>query len=322
MSAAAANHLPPRLLERLQDLVPPERLQAVAAQLTAAPQPVFRVNVLRTNDAEVLAELAAQDIHAEALVDIPHAYRVVHAQRPALVRSRPAGDGRIYVQGAASLLPALALDVAPGQKVLDLAAAPGGKTLHLAALLADAGDLRAVEVTRSRFFRLQRNLKLHGVTCCKTYLQDGRRVGELLPGEFDRVLLDAPCSGEAQLGGTADDDERPNWSEAKIQRCAGKQRQLLASAVQACKPGGVIVYCTCTTAPEENEAVLAHVLVQFGDELALEACPLPASAAATAQPGITNWRGAPYPASVTTARRILPSGLFGVFFLCRLRKQA
>lgn len=322
MSAAAAHNLPPRLLQRLEELIPPERLVSVVAHLATPSRSVFRVNSLRTTDAAVLADLAAQDIVAEPVADIPHAYSTAPEQRPALVRSRPAGDGRVYVQGAASLLPALALDVVPGQKVLDLAAAPGGKTLHLAALLENAGDLRAVEVTRSRFFRLQRNLKLHGITCCRTYLQDGRRVGTLLPGEFDRVLLDAPCSGEAQLGGSTEDDERPNWSEAKIQRCAGKQRHLLTSAVQACKPGGLIVYCTCTTAPEENEAVVAHVLEHFRDELALETCPLPANAAATALPGIAAWRGATYPPAVTAARRVLPDGLFGAFFLCRLRKQA
>lgn len=321
--------LPERLRERLGRIVPIERFADVLASFDHAPDVTFRVNSLAASDADVLAELAADGTEAVPAAGLPHVYRASAELRARLARSAAFASGRMYIQTISSLLAAPAMDVRPGLRVLDLAAAPGGKTLHLAALLGNDGDLRAVESSRPRFHRLRENLRRAGVSCCRTFLQDGRRVGELCPEQFDRVLLDAPCSGEARLrrtpageadAGEEDSSRRPNWSLRKIQQCAGKQRALLRSAVAACRPGGLIVYCTCTFAPEENEAVVADVLEEAAGGLAVEPAPLPECAQAESVEGLRTWESRSFPAELAEARRILPDEWFDAFFLCRLRK--
>lgn len=326
MTAEADAKLPARLVARLAEIVPAERLDAVLASFASPQRPAFRVNPLRARDEDVLAELSGVGVRPEPAAGLEHVYVAAADEREPLVRSAAFVEGRIYIQSLSSLLAAPALGVEPGMSVLDLAAAPGGKTLHLAALMEDRGSISAVEVTPGRFHRLRRNLRLHGVTCCRTYLRDGRRIGRLCPERFDRVLLDAPCSGESQLRGVGE-ARRPNWSEQKIRQCAGKQRALLAAAVDACRPGGVVLYCTCAISPEENEAVIADALERFGGGLELEAVPLPAAAKGVVVPALNAWRGREFafpPAEAVGhaagAVRILPDERFDAFFLGRLRK--
>jgi len=310
--------LPAEFLRRLAEIVPRDRQERVLAAFGVVRRPAFRVNSLCAADEQVLSELAACGVEARPVSGLAHVYQVEPEQRSALVRSAAAASGRLYVQNLSSLLAAPALGVEPGMTVLDLAAAPGGKTLHLACLMNNTGTLSAVESNRSRLYRLRYNLRRHGVTCCRTYLRDGRAVGRWCPGRFDRVLLDAPCSGEARLRTTAG-GRRPNWSETKIRQCAGKQRRLLASAIQACRPGGTVLYCTCSMAPEENEAVVADVLEHFAEHVEVESVPLPAEAQKAAVPGLVHWRGRGFPAQLDRSVRILPDDDFDAFYMCRLK---
>ncbi len=311
--------LPDRFLERLAQVVPPERLAGVLASFAAEKAVTIRVNSWRARPEDVVAELAAAGVTAHLVAGLHSVYRAAAADRDRLTRSAPFSQGRLYVQNVSSLLAAPALSVEPGMSVLDLAAAPGGKTLHLVDLMNNTGAISAVESARERFFRLRHNLRLHGATCCRAYLKDGRRVGRACPDRFDRVLLDAPCSGEAQLR-SAGEARSPNWSVRKIGQCAGKQRALLLSAVAACRPGGLVVYCTCSTAPEENEAVVASVLADCPGILEVEPVPLPPVAVPVAVPGLRGWAGREFPPDLTFATRILPDDWFDAFFLCRLRK--
>jgi len=319
VSQESPTELPEKFLERLQEIVPPDRLEGVVESFLASKAATFRVNTLRAADEDVLAELTAINTEAQPVEGLAHVFRTEAACRRALVRCKAFSEGRLYVQNVSSLLAAPALNVEPGMAVLDLAAAPGGKTLHLACLMDNTGTLSAVESARGRFFRLRNNLRMHGVTCCRSFLKDGRKVGRVCRAQFDRVLLDAPCSGEAQLGGTGNAGS-PNWSERKIRQCAGKQRALLTSAVEACRPGGLVLYCTCSMAPEENEAVIADALKRFAGELEVEPVPIPPASVGAATPALSSWRGRSWPAELAAAVRILPDNWFDAFFLCRLRK--
>jgi 16S rRNA (cytosine1407-C5)-methyltransferase len=315
----AAGVLPDKFLERLEQVVPPARLAGVLASFAAEKAVTIRVNSWRARPEDVVAELAAAGVTAHLVAGLHSVYRAAAADRDRLTRSAPFSQGRLYVQNMSSLLPAPVLSVEPGMAVLDLAAAPGGKTLHRVDLMNNTGAISAVESARERFFRLRHNLRLHGATCCRAYLKDGRRVGRACPDRFDRVLLDAPCSGEAQLR-SAGEARLPNWSVRKIGQCAGKQRALLLSAVAACRPGGLVGYCTCSTAPEENEAVVASVLAECPGILEVEPVPLPPVAVPVAVPGLRGWAGRELPPDLTFATRILPDDWFDAFFLCRLRK--
>jgi len=208
-----------------------------------------------------------------------------------------------------------------GERILDLTAAPGSKTLQLAAELARQADpsastLAAVEFVRGRFFKLRANLKAQGAEWVETYHTNGENVWRHRPNHFDRVLLDAPCSSEGRFH-LSDPESWAYWSPRKVKEMARKQQRLLYSAVHATKPGGSIVYSTCSFAPEENERILAKALKTFGDGLQLE--PLGIELPSMVPP-LTEWRGKTFPEAMQHARRILPNDQHQGFFVARLRK--
>jgi 16S rRNA (cytosine1407-C5)-methyltransferase len=173
-------------------------------------------------------------------------------------------QGRFYIQEASSSLPPLAMDVFPGQKVLDIAAAPGSKTTQLAALLGDDGLLLANEFSSSRIKTLAFNLQKNAVSRVSVSHFSGEKIGIFLPNFFDRVLLDSPCTGEGVFRKMP--DALLNWSEKRINIAAKLQKKLLCSAFQSLIPGGILTYSTCTFAPEENEAVVEYLLQKFPEE--------------------------------------------------------
>jgi 16S rRNA C967 or C1407 C5-methylase (RsmB/RsmF family)/NOL1/NOP2/fmu family ribosome biogenesis protein len=176
--------------------------------------------------------------------------------------------GLCYVQEPSALAVGEALDVRPGQRVLDLAAAPGGKATLVAGRLGRAGVVVANEVQRSRVRALADNLDRWGSR--RTVLA-GETVAGLagrLPGAFDRVLLDAPCSGEGLF--RRDPAAAAQWRPGQVRGSADRQRGLLAAAARLVRPGGVLVYSTCTFAPEENEHQVAGFLAGHPDWEVLE----------------------------------------------------
>jgi 16S rRNA (cytosine1407-C5)-methyltransferase len=309
--------LPTRFVERLSELVPPGRLPGVLTALAEPRATGFRINRLRADPGPVLAALEAEGLAPVPFEGVPGAYTVPDAHRRALTETAACRDGEVYLQNPASMLPPRALGPRPGERILDLAAAPGSKTLQLAELMDNQGWISAVESVRARFFRLRANLERHGAANVRTYLKDGTRVWRQVPERFDRVLLDAPCSSEGQFQLGSPKSYR-YWSERKIREMSRKQRRLLYSAVLCARSGGIIVYSTCTLAPEENEAVVDAMLRRFGDALTIE--PI-AQAIPLGEPGHQSWRGDRYDASLRDAVRILPDARLEGFFICRLRKH-
>jgi 16S rRNA (cytosine1407-C5)-methyltransferase len=244
------------------------------------------------------------------------AFVVPAAQRQQLVQTAAAADGRLYVQNLSSLLPVLLLDPQPGETVLDLTAAPGGKTLHLVAQMQNRGHVSAVDVVRSRYYRLRENLRRGQARIVRTYLTDGRTVGRKTPERFDRVLLDAPCSSEGRFRSGRPDTWR-YWGLRKIREQARKQQGLLRSAMRALRPGGTLVYCTCSFAPEENELIVDTQLRRNPDAFQLRPIQLPVS---HVEPGLTEWQGRQLTADLRAARRVLPQDAMDAFFLCKLSK--
>src|SRR5690606_26872149 len=142
--------------------------------------------------------------------------------------------------------------------VLDLAAAPGGKATTLAARMQGQGVLVANEVVRPRAWDLAENLERWGATNVLIMNEAPERLAEQWPGLFDRVVLDAPCSGEGMFRKLP--AAREEWSPELVAGCALRQRGILATAARLVRPGGLLVYITCTFSPEENEAVVAQFL--------------------------------------------------------------
>ena len=268
------------------------------------------------NAATIDAALAALPVAVAAIPGLAGAFVMPAAARAALLASQAAHDGAVWLQNPSSVLPVLALAPQPGQEVLDLAAAPGMKTLHIAALMANCGRIAAVEAIKPRFFKLRDVLQRGGVTIAQTYLADGRMIGRKTPARFDRVLLDAPCSSEARFRRDVPASMQ-HWSEHKVRECAHKQRGLLWSAFLALKPGGRMVYSTCSFAVEENEGSIAWLLTRAAGQARLVPWSAPAG---DTRAGVTRWRNAVWSAQLSLCVRVLPDGLFGGFFIAVIEK--
>ncbi len=307
---------PEPFLERLAAIVPPERYDAVLDAFLTPRAVGFRVNTLRAEPAVVAERLRAAGLTLHGVPWKADAFRVPAHEREALLASEPYARGWIYVQNLASMVPVEALAPEPGERVLDLAAAPGSKTLQIACRMRNTGEVATVEAVKSRFFRLRANLQAQGATCVRTFLRDGATVWRHRPEHFDRVLLDAPCSSEGRFH-TSDPESYAYWSPRKIKEMTRKQRRLLFSAVQCLRPGGVLVYATCSLAPEENEAAVSRLLKTFGEALRVEPLGLPID---ELQPPLEAWHGKRFDARLAPARRLLPSPLMEGFFVCKIRK--
>jgi 16S rRNA C967 or C1407 C5-methylase (RsmB/RsmF family)/NOL1/NOP2/fmu family ribosome biogenesis protein len=166
--------------------------------------------------------------------------------------------GLFYVQEPSATAVGEALDVRPGQRVLDLAAAPGGKTTLVAGRLGDRGVVVANELQRSRVQALADNLDRWGSWRTAIAGETVVRLADRLPGMFDRVLLDAPCSGEGLF--RRNPAAAAQWRPGHVRGSADRQRGLLTDAAALVPPGGFLVYSTCTFAPEENEQQVAGFL--------------------------------------------------------------
>jgi len=271
---------------------------------------VVRVNTIKATPAR--ARRALED--ANITVDpVPW-----HDGLLALPEDQPGANwpyfhGWLHGQEAVSALPATVLDPAPGERVWDACAAPGSKTTQLAALMDDRGLLVATDDSMGRLSALRSNAERLGVTALAVTREDARN-HSLKPfgGEsYDRALVDAPCSCEGTIRKNPDTLE--DWTMAHVEGISGVQKGILRRAVQATGTGGTVVYATCTFAPEENEAVLDHVLGEEACELREIDLPI------DARPGVTEWEGTAFDPSVALARRIYPHHAdTGGFFCAKL----
>lgn len=149
----------------------------------------------------------------------------------------------------------------PGERVLDLCAAPGGKTTHLASYLQGSGLLVTNEINRKRVRVLAENVERFGTANALILNDSPDTLSPIFPDYFDKVLVDAPCSGEGMF--RKDPAAMDYWSLAYVEECAARQREILTEAVKMVKPGGQLIYSTCTFAPEEDEQMMAWVLKTF-----------------------------------------------------------
>ncbi|MDD3770272.1 MAG: RsmB/NOP family class I SAM-dependent RNA methyltransferase [Sulfuricurvum sp.] len=310
--------LPEAFTERLEKIVPHERFAAILKTFDAPKQVTFRVNTLKSTPSELEAELSQGGIAFERVEWMEGVYRIAPEDKLRLTQTEAFYGGRLYIQNLSSMIAPVLLAPRPEETVLDLAAAPGGKTLILAGMMQNTGWLSAVEPSRERFFRLCDNLKQQGVTNAHTYMTDGRSVGKKCPEMFERILLDAPCSSEARFK-TYDEKSTSFWSVHKVKETSKLQRRLLLSAFDALKPGGKLLYSTCSFSPEENESPLQHLLERHGERLKTLPLILPFD---NVQKPLERWGKEVYDERIQNAVRILPTDTIDGFFICLLEKTS
>lgn len=220
--------------------------------------------------------------------------------------------GAIYLQEPSASAPAALLEVQPGQRVLDMCAAPGGKSSQLAAALKGQGVLVSNEYEPARAQALMSNLERMGPVNSVITTGDTACLAAALPGWFDRVLVDAPCSGEGMF--RKEPQAVAQHSPALVARCAALGAEILENAATVLAPGGLLVYSTCTFAPEEDEGQIGHFLA-LHPEFELLDCGVSFGA-----PGEENRCGEhPFPAGLT--RRIWPAQGGEGHFMAKLRKS-
>lgn len=166
--------------------------------------------------------------------------------------------GVYYLQEASAMAPVALLDPKPGERVCDLCAAPGGKTTQIAGRMLGQGFLVCNEINPKRAKILSRNIERMGVANALVTNEHPETLASRFPGFFDRVLVDAPCSGEGMF--RKEEAAVTDWSQETVQMCARRQREILDSAARLVTPGGRLVYSTCTFAPEEDEETVAAFL--------------------------------------------------------------
>ncbi len=292
-------------LERYQEIIP--HFESFLESIKQPLPVTARINTLKISVPELLQRLDRAGIRYERMRWYPLGLRL-DSEKPG--RYMEFHMGLIHIQEEISMLPPLVLDPKPGERVLDLCAAPGGKTAQISMQMSNRGMVVANDSSTTRIVPLRANLERLGVINAVVTSYDGRCFPHY---EFDRVLVDAPCTSE----GTA------RKYPAVLDRCSQKrsldlqrlQISLLRRAAQLTKPGGVIVYSTCTFAPEENEEVVANVL----DLVNVEDFALPGL---KASPGLTSWHEKEYGDDLTRCRRFYPhQNDTGGFFVAKLRRK-
>jgi NOL1/NOP2/sun family putative RNA methylase len=301
----------PLPLRRYQEVIPD---WAEFQEAVASPEAVtFRVRPGALDEEAIVQRLALQGFHLARVPGLRGYWRV--NEGPGSVAQTPEHWlGLLHVQQAVMALPALALDPRPGETVLDLCAAPGGKTTHMAQLMEDRGPLVAVDPKEKRLRGLLGNIYRLGHSNVLVIAADGRTLPS--PATFDRILVDAPCSAEGNIrrqGGRA-----VGRNAEFTEHISSVQEALLRKAVSISRPGGVIVYSTCTFAPEENEAVVSRVLADAGvgvEEIEIHGIPH--------APGLGSWEEKTFDPELRKAWRVYPHHMdSGGLFMVRLRKLA
>jgi len=264
----------------------------------------IRINTLRSSAQLLLPRLHRMAIKTQKIPFLKNGYWVRHS-RVSPGATNEYLQGYYYLQEAAAQIPVEVLDPQPGEVILDCCAAPGGKTTQIAQHMENKGKIVAYEMKKHRVPSLLVNLERMGVTICSAYNKDATVP---IPGEFDRILVDAPCSGNFS-NDTRWFDKR---SEDDIYNVQETQRQIMKAVTPLLKKGGILIYSTCSLEPEENECNVDWFL----KKLPLKILP---SNVDLGVPGITEVFGDKLDPSISHCRRLWPGETQG-FFIAKLEK--
>ncbi len=306
----ARRRLPRDFIQALDAAFPQASAEAILRGMGARRRTTLRVNTLRASVPAILALFRERAVKHERVRWYPDAFVLRDLRERDVEPWEAYREGHVYLQSLSSMVPALALGPRPGERILDLAAAPGSKTTQMAALMENSGSICANDVDPIRAQRLAYNLRLQGARIAEVRVGRGEKLGEELRDTFDRVLVDVPCSGEGRFVVFEPATSR-SWSTKTVAECVRLQRRLLASGTGALKPGGALVYSTCTLNLDENERVI---------QWALDTLPLEVQKLSLAIPGTYEGMARGLDPRISRALRIFPDAQREGFFVCLLRK--
>lgn len=296
--------IPDFLNELLKRQYDEATVQKIIAGYQADRAVTLRVNTLKTDVPTVKAVLSGAGIAWKEVAWSEEAL-ILEGVREEAVRVLSCYErGEIYLQSLSSMIPALFMEPKAGESILDMAAAPGGKTTQMAALSGGKAQITACEKNKIRADRLQYNIDKQGASRVFVMVEDARKLDDFF--SFDKILLDAPCSGS----GTLTVDERgvkEKFSKELVTRSAKTQEEMLRKAIRLLKPGHEMVYSTCSILEAENEDSLKKVLGKQAEVVPIFADTLP---------------GVPLlPSRIPGTLCICPDGLYEGFYVAKIRKQ-
>jgi 16S rRNA (cytosine1407-C5)-methyltransferase len=317
---ARLKNLPLPFLERLKKIIPPGQISDVTKAFLNDKPETFRINTLKANPDDVLKEFTRARVSWEKDPLISSCFYFKNISKKKITELDAYQSGKIYLQNISSQIPPLILNPKPGETVLDACASPGSKTTQMAALMGNHGILTAIEPDEIRFARLRKNVENLGATCVETVKTRAESFCRSFPEQaerFDKVLLDAPCSGDGTFY-INDKASYAHWSEDFVKKTAKLQLKLLNSVIDVTKNGGLILYSTCSLSPEENESVIDAVLktrsdvntVSFKDQLRWPFLKSP----------LPSWYGVTFHPKIAQTARITPSLKHEGFFVALLKR--
>merc|ERR1719481_2229054 len=275
----------------------------------------IRTNTLKTRRRDLAQALIGRGVNLDPVGEWTKVGLVVYSATVPLGATPEYLAGHYILQGASSLLPVMALAPQEGERVLDMAAAPGGKTTHIAALLKNTGMVLANDANRARCKAVVGNLHRLGITNTVVCSYDGRVLPKVMTG-FDRVLLDAPCSGTGVI--SKDPSAKTSKDDKDIHLCSHLQKELVLAALDCLdhksSTGGYLVYSTCSVLPEENEGVVNYLLKK-------RHCKLVDTGLDFGADGFTKYREMRFHPSMSLAKRYYPHAHnMDGFFVAKIKK--
>lgn len=323
----AQRRLPEFFRKALSEHYSTELIEAISAGVDSRRISSLRVNTLLGNQAEVLGALAAAGIETTPVSWYDQAFSLPQAQPRDFWGLDFYDQGKIYLQSLSSMLPALAIAPKPDEDILDMCAAPGGKTTLMATLRGSGRGITACELHAPRAEKLHHNLTKQGATNVNVMCSDARLLDSWF--SFDKVLLDAPCSGSGTIW-LGDDKLSKRFNPGLLAKVRKQQTALLAKALEVVKPGGTLLYSTCSVLKQENEEQVNTALKKASRAGSYKIVPvaLPGAqiqtinsaheASAIEDPGIIP----ALPSSIEGALTVCPTRYYEGFFTCKILRLA
>ncbi|XP_016769245.2 25S rRNA (cytosine-C(5))-methyltransferase nop2 [Apis mellifera] len=303
------------LMEKLMQIFSlDELLEFLEASEVQRPMTI-RTNILKTRRRDLAEALINRGVNLDPIGKWTKVGLVVYSSQVPMGATPEYLAGHYILQGASSFLPVMALDPKENEKILDMCAAPGGKSSHIAALMKNTGVLFSNDVNEERIKAVVGNFHRLGITNSVVCTYDGRKLPSVIKN-FDRVLLDAPCTGTGVV--SKDPSVKTNKDEIDIQRCCTLQRELLLAAIDCAnarsESGGIIVYSTCSILPEENEWIIDYALKKRDVKLISTGLEFGAE-------GFTSYRQFRFHPSLKLTKRFYPhTHNMDGFFVAKLKK--
>ncbi len=304
------NRLPKEFVENLYNLFSPGTVDKILAGTSEQRATTLRVNNLKFNIQDLMKIFKEKNIKFDRVPWYKDGLVIKNANEKDLKKLEIYENGFIYLQSTSSMVPPCVLDPKPGENVLDVTAAPGSKTTQIAAMMNNEGYILANELDKIRCERLKYNVNNQGAKIVEIVNGRGEKLGLLYPEKFDKILLDTPCSGEGRFLAYNPGTYR-DWSVKRVNELVKIQKKLFTSAYNSLKPGGILVYSTCTINKEENEHILNWALQNFKIEMLDISLEIKNSIPGCVI-GLNN--------TINKSIKILPSKETEGFFVAKLRK--